>query len=76
MDYLRSNAFKTYIVAGGGQEFVHVYSRRVYGVPPVQVVGSSVLTKYDYSDGKPVLMREPKVFFIDDRAGPSESTCS
>ena len=69
MDYLRANGFKTYIVTGGGQEFVRVYSESVYGVPPEQVVGSSILTKYEYQDGKPVLMREPKVFFIDDNAG-------
>jgi phosphoglycolate phosphatase-like HAD superfamily hydrolase len=69
MDYLRTNAFKTYIVTGGGQEFVRVYSDRVYGVPPEQVVGSSIVTKYEYKDGKPVLMRMPKVFFIDDHAG-------
>ncbi|HEY9074341.1 MAG TPA: HAD family hydrolase [Desulfobaccales bacterium] len=67
--YLRANAFKTYIVTGGGQEFVRVYSERVYGVPPEQVVGSSIATKYEYQDGKPVLMRLPKVFFIDDHAG-------
>jgi phosphoglycolate phosphatase-like HAD superfamily hydrolase len=69
MDYLRANGFKTYIVTGGGQEFVRVYSEQVYGVPPEEVVGSSVLTKYEYRDGKPVLKREPKVFFIDDKAG-------
>jgi phosphoglycolate phosphatase-like HAD superfamily hydrolase len=69
MDYLRANGFKTYIVTGGGQEFVRVYSQHVYGVPPEQVVGSSILTKYEYQDGKPVLMREPKVFFIDDKTG-------
>jgi phosphoserine phosphatase len=69
MDYLRANGFKTYIVTGGGQEFVRVYSQQVYGVPPEQVVGSSILTKYEYQDGKPVLMREPKVFFVDDKAG-------
>jgi len=69
MDYLRANGFKTYIVTGGGQEFVRVYSKRVYGIPPEQVVGSSILTKYEYRDGKPVLMREPKVFFVDDHAG-------
>ncbi len=69
MDYLRANGFKTYIVTGGGQEFVRVYSESVYGIPPEQVVGSSILTKYEYQDGKPVLMREPKVFFIDDNAG-------
>jgi phosphoserine phosphatase len=69
MNYLRVNGFKTYIVTGGGQEFVRVYSQQVYGVPPEQVVGSSILTKYEYRDGKPVLMREPKVFFIDDKTG-------
>jgi phosphoglycolate phosphatase-like HAD superfamily hydrolase len=69
MDYLRANGFKTYIVTGGGQEFVRVYSQRVYGIPPEQVVGSSILTKYEYRDGKPILLREPKVFFIDDHSG-------
>src|SRR5271156_6925309 len=69
MDYLRANGFKTYIVTGGGQEFVRPYSQRVYGIPPEQVVGSSILTKYEYRDGKPVLLREPKPFFIDNNAG-------
>jgi hypothetical protein len=69
MQYFRDNGFKTYIVTGGGQEFVRVYSDRVYSVPPEQVVGSSIATKYEYVDGKPVLMRLPKVFFIDDHAG-------
>ncbi len=69
MKYLRANGFRTYIVTGGGQEFVRVYSEKVYGVPPEQVVGSSIVTKYDNSSGKPVLMREPKVFLIDDGPG-------
>jgi phosphoglycolate phosphatase-like HAD superfamily hydrolase len=69
MDYLRPHGFKTYIVTGGGQEFVRVYSEGVYGIPPEQVVGSSIATKYEYRDGKPVLLRLPKVFFIDDHAG-------
>jgi phosphoglycolate phosphatase-like HAD superfamily hydrolase len=69
MDYLCANGFRTYIVTGGGQEFVRVYSERVYGIPPEQVVGSSIVTKYEYQEGKPVLMREPKVFFIDDNDG-------
>ncbi len=69
MELLRANGFKTYIVTGGGQGFVRTYSQSVYGVPPEQVVGSSILTKYEYQDGKPVLMREPKVFFIDDGVG-------
>ena len=69
MEYLRANGFRTYIVTGGGQEFVRVYSEDVYGVPPEQVVGSSIVTKYEMEDGKPALMREPKVFFIDDGDG-------
>ncbi|MCJ7593186.1 MAG: haloacid dehalogenase-like hydrolase [Desulfobacterales bacterium] len=69
MDYLRAHGFKTYIVTGGGQEFVRVYSEGVYGIPLEQVVGSSIATKYEYRDGKPVLLRLPKVFFIDDHAG-------
>ena len=69
MQYLRANGYRTYIVTGGGQEFVRVYSEQVYGVPPEQVVGSSIATKYDKTSGKATLMREPKVFFIDDGPG-------
>jgi len=69
MRHLRANGFRTYIVTGGGQEFVRVYSERVYGVPPEQVVGSSIMTTYDNTGSKPVLMREPKPFFIDDGPG-------
>jgi phosphoglycolate phosphatase-like HAD superfamily hydrolase len=69
MQYLRANGFKTYIVTGGGQEFVRVYSQQVYGVSPEQVVGSSIVTRFDDANGKPLLMREPKVFFIDDGPG-------
>ncbi len=69
MKYLREKDYRTYIVTGGGQEFVRVYSDPTYGVPPEQVVGSSIVTKYDNSSGKPVLMREPKPFFIDDGPG-------
>ena len=72
LQYLRANGFKTYIVTGVGQEFVRVYSERVYGVPPELVVGSSIATKYEYQDGKPVLMRLPKVFFIDEKTGKPE----
>ncbi|HSA80988.1 MAG TPA: HAD family hydrolase [Geminicoccaceae bacterium] len=68
MAYLRANGSPTYIVTGGGQEFVRAYSGQVYGVPVEQVVGSSIATKYDHQDGKPFLMREPKAVFIDDRA--------
>jgi phosphoserine phosphatase len=69
MDYLRANGFKTYIVTGGGQEFTRAFSRRVYGIPTEQGVGSSIQTRYEYREGKPVLMREPKIFFIADHAG-------
>lgn len=69
MDFLRAKGFRTYIVTGGGQEFVRVYAEAVYGVPPEQVVGSSILTEYRMQDGEPALMREPKPFFIDDGPG-------
>ena len=67
--YLRANSFKTFIVSGGGIEFMRPWTEKVYGVPPEQVVGSSVKTKYEMRDGKPVLMRLPEVNFIDDKAG-------
>ena len=67
--YLRANGFKTFIVSGGGVEFLRVFSERVYGVPPEQVVGSSIRTKYEVRDGGPVIVRLPEVEFIDDRAG-------
>jgi len=69
MDYLRTNVLKTYIVTGGGQDFVRAYAQRVYGVPPEQVVGSTIATKYEIKDGKPEIMRTPKLFFDDDHAG-------
>ena len=53
LKYVRANGFRTYIVTGGGQEFVRVYSERVYGVPVEQVVGSSIATTYEVKDGKP-----------------------
>ncbi|WLD12034.1 HAD family hydrolase [Planctellipticum variicoloris] len=67
--YLRANGFKTFIVSGGGIEFMRVFAERVYGVPPEQVVGSSIKTKFELRDGKPVLIRLPEVDFIDDKAG-------
>jgi phosphoglycolate phosphatase-like HAD superfamily hydrolase len=69
MDYLRANGFTTYIVTGGGQDFVRVYAQRVYGVPPQQVAGSTIETAYAIKDGKPLLMRLPKAAFIDDGDG-------
>ena len=69
MRYLREKGFRTYIVTGGGQEFVRAYSEKIYGVPPEQIVGSSIVTKYQNTNGKPELLREPKVFLIDDGPG-------
>ena len=67
--YLRANGFKTFIVSGGGIEFMRPWTERVYGVPPEQVVGSSIKTRFEMRDGKPVLFRLPEVNFIDDKAG-------
>ena len=67
--YLRANGFKTFIVSGGGIEFMRPWSERVYGIPPEQVVGSSIKTKFELRDGVPVLVRLPGINFIDDKAG-------
>jgi phosphoglycolate phosphatase-like HAD superfamily hydrolase len=73
LGYLRANGYKTYIVTGGGQDFVRVYSDRVYGIPPEQVVGSAGGTTYGYSkDGKPILTKEPKLLLNDNDAGKPE----
>jgi len=69
LDYLRANGFKTFIVSGGGIEFMRPWTEAVYGIPPEQVVGSSIKTKYEVRDGKPVLVRLPEVDFIDDKEG-------
>jgi len=69
LEYLRANGFKTYIVSGGGVEFMRPMTEAVYGVPPEQVIGSSIETEYEMKDGTPVLMRLPKIHFIDDKAG-------
>jgi len=69
LDYLRANDFKTYIISGGGIEFIRTFSEAAYGIPPEQVMGSSIVTKYEVRDGKPVLVREAKVDFIDDHDG-------
>jgi phosphoglycolate phosphatase-like HAD superfamily hydrolase len=71
--YLRDNDFKTYIVTGGGQDFVRVYAERVYGIPPEQVVGTAGSTKYGYAkNGKPFLTKEPKLVLNDNDAGKPE----
>ncbi|HEY6979637.1 HAD family hydrolase [Reyranella sp.] len=73
MQYLRGNGYKTYIVTGGGQDFVRVYAERVYGIPPEQVVGTAGGTKYGYAkDGKPFLTKEPRLLLNDDKAGKPE----
>jgi phosphoglycolate phosphatase-like HAD superfamily hydrolase len=69
LDYLRANGFRTYIVSGGGIEFMRPMTERMYGIPPSQVVGSSIVTKYELDGDTPVLRREPKVAFVDDGPG-------
>jgi hypothetical protein len=69
LSYLRSAGFKTYIVSGGGIEFMRPWAEHVYGVPPEQVIGSSIKLKYEVNAGRPVLLRLPDVDFIDDKAG-------
>jgi len=73
LQYLRAKEFKTYIVTGGGQDFVRVYSEKTYGIPPEQVVGSAGGTSYSYdSAGKPILTKEPKLLLNDNDAGKPE----
>jgi len=69
LHYLRDNGFKTYIVSGGGVEFMRPMTEAVYGIPPEQVIGSSIKTEYQVKAGKPVLMRLPAINFIDDKTG-------
>jgi len=69
LDYLRANGFKTFIVSGGGIEFLRVFAESLYGVPPEQVIGSSVVVKYESDAKAPKLERLPEVNFIDDKAG-------
>jgi len=69
LDYLRANGFKTFIVSGGGIEFMRPWAEAVYGIPPEQIVGSSIRTKFELREGKPVLVRLPELNFIDDKDG-------
>jgi phosphoserine phosphatase len=69
LEYLRANGFKTFIVSGGGIEFMRPWAERVYGIPPEQVVGSAIKTKYEVRDGVPVIARLPEINFIDDKEG-------
>lgn len=67
--YLQNNGFKNYIVSGGGIEFMRPWTEKIYNIPPEQVLGSSIKTKFEIKDGKPVLLRLPEVNFIDDKEG-------
>jgi phosphoserine phosphatase len=69
LGYLRANGFKTFIVSGGGVEFMRPWAERVYGIPPEQVIGSSIKTKFELREGKPLLVRLPEINFVDDKAG-------
>ena len=69
LSYLRANGFKTFIVSGGGIEFMRPWAERVYGIPPEQIIGSSIKTKFEMRDGQPVLVRLPEINFVDDKAG-------
>lgn len=73
LDYLRSNGFRTYIVTGGGQDFVRVYAEQMYGIPPEQVIGTAGGTTFGYDkDGRPFLTKEPKLLLNDNDAGKAE----
>jgi hypothetical protein len=67
--YLRANGFRTYIVSGGGIEFMRPWTQSVYGIPPEQVIGSSARTKFEMRDGVSVLLRLPEIDFVDDKEG-------
>ena len=69
LGYFRAHSFKTFIVSGGGIEFIRLFSERVYGIPPEQVVGSSIVTRYEQRDGRPTLVRQPELNFLDDSEG-------
>ena len=69
LDYLRAKDFKTFIVSGGGIEFMRPWAEKVYGIPPEQVVGSSIQTKFEMHGDEPMLVRQPKMNFIDDKEG-------
>jgi phosphoglycolate phosphatase-like HAD superfamily hydrolase len=72
LDYLRANGFKTFIVSGGGVEFMRAFADKTYGIPPEQVIGSSGVTQYQMWDASPVLIKMPKVLFVDDGPGKPE----
>ncbi|WP_211355830.1 HAD family hydrolase [Colwellia echini] len=69
LQYLRANDFKTFIVSGGGVDFMRVFTEQIYGIPPEQVVGSEIDSQFKLIDGIPTILREPKLLFVDDKAG-------
>jgi phosphoserine phosphatase len=69
LDYLEANGFSTWIVSGGGVEFMRAFSQEVYGIPPERVIGSSIKTRYEVRDGTPVIVRLPEIEFVDDKEG-------
>jgi phosphoserine phosphatase len=73
MKYLRDNNYRTYIVTGGGHDFVRTYARRVYGIPPEQIIGSALDTQYEYNrEGQGILMRAPKLLLNNNGSGKAE----
>jgi len=68
LEYLRDKDFKTFIVSGGGIDFMRVFAEQTYGIPPEQVIGSRIKAKYEVRDGKPVILKVPELDFIDDKA--------
>jgi phosphoglycolate phosphatase-like HAD superfamily hydrolase len=69
LGYLRAKGFKTYIVSGGGVEFMRVFAEAVYGIPPEQTIGSTIRTKWEMRNGKPTIVRLPEIDFVDDKSG-------
>ncbi|SMD44376.1 Phosphoserine phosphatase [Aquiflexum balticum DSM 16537] len=69
LEYLRANGYKTFIVSGGGIDFLRVFAEKVYGIPPYQVIGSSIKAKYDVVEGQPIITKLPEINFIDDKEG-------
>ena len=69
LEYLRANGFKTFICSGGGIQFMRPVTEEAYGIPPEQVIGSSIVSEFQIKDGKPVLVRMPKIDFVNDKAG-------
>ncbi|MCB1809190.1 MAG: haloacid dehalogenase-like hydrolase, partial [Candidatus Competibacteraceae bacterium] len=69
LDYLRANDFKTFIVSGGGIDFMRVFTEQVYGIPPEQVIGSTLDATFEMRDGVPTIVKEGKIVLVDDKVG-------